>query len=115
MNDINEISRLPAPAPKPQALAFDGQQLWLSSIETDRIYAMDPVHWTIREEAQVPGKPWGMVALGDELRVLCGETVDDHRIIRQFIPGHGFKSSNAIACPGDTGSHLSYDGERLFV
>ena len=115
MKDINELSRLPSPAPKPQALAFDGERLWLGSIETNRIYAMDPQHWTVREEAQAPGKPWGITVLGDELRVICGETTDDHRIIRTFIPGHGFKSSKGVACPDDTGSHLSYDGKHLFL
>lgn len=87
----------------------------MGSIETQRIYAIDPLQWTVKEESAAPGKPWGMTAVGDELRVLCGETADDDRFIRQFIPGHGFKSSNAIPCPDNTGSHLSYDGKHLFV
>lgn len=115
LKEVNELSRFPSPAPKPQALAFDGKRLWLGSIETNCIYAMDPQHWTVQEEAQAPGKPWGMTALGDELRVICGETAEDNRIIRTFIPGHGFKLSQAFACPDDTGSHLSYDGKHLFV
>lgn len=115
MQEISELSRLPAPAPLPQALAFDGEHLWIGSIETNRLYAMNPAQWTIYEEASAPGKPWGMTALGDELRVLCGEPPDDNRVIRQFIPGHGFKTSGAIPCPDDTGSHLSYDGKHLFV
>ena len=31
------------------------------------------------------------------------------------MPGHGFKGSDAIGCPDDTGSQLSYDGVRLYV
>ena len=115
MKTITEISRLPAPAQLPQALAFDGEQLWLGSIDTCRIYAMDPAHWTVRDEASVPGKPWGMTALGDELRVLCGEPPDDTRIIHQFVPGHGVRTSAAIPCPDDSGSHLSYDGKHLVL
>lgn len=107
--------RRPSPAPRPQALAFDGETLWMGSIETQRLYAIDPLQWRVREEAASPGKPWGMTAVGDELRVICGETQDDHRTIRRFVPGHGFKSDGAIACPDDTGSQLGYDGDRLYV
>ena len=115
MNAITELMRMPSPAPRPQALAFDGELLWMGSIETSRLYALDPVHWTVREEAAAPGKPWGMTAMGDELRVICGETSEDHRTIRRFIPGHGFRDEEAIGCPDDTGSHLGYDGDRLYV
>ena len=115
MDNVEELLRLPSPAPKPQSLAFDGTSLWMGSRETRRIYALDPNSWTVREEVQAPGTPWGMTVVGDELRVLCGETEDDNRIVRRFIPGHGFKKSDAIACPDDTGSQLSFDGDRLYV
>jgi len=114
MQDVDEVRRLPSPAPRPQSLAFDGEMLWMGSIETQRIYCIDPVQWRVREEAPAPGKPWGIAALGDELRVICGETEEDHRIIRRFIPGHGFKK-DVIPCPDDTGSQLGYDGDRLYV
>jgi len=115
MNDIRELLRLPAPAPKPQALAFDGERLWMGSIVTSRLYAIDPRRWTVTEEADAPGKPWGMTAVGGELRVICGETDDDHRVVRRFVPGHGFKEHDAFPCPDDTGSHLSFDGTHLYV
>ncbi len=115
MVEAAEILRLPSPAPKPQSIAFDGTSLWIGSRETHRIYALDPATWTVREEASAPGTPWGMTVVGDELRVLCGETDDDTRIIRRFVPGHGFKSADAIAVPEDTGSQLGYDGDRLYV
>ncbi len=115
MDNVDEILRLPSPAPKPQSLAFDGTSLWIGSRETRRIYALDPNSWTLRDEAEAPGTPWGMTVVGDELRVLCGETSDDNRIVRRFIPGHGFKKGDAIPCPDDTGSQLAYDGDRLYV
>jgi hypothetical protein len=31
------------------------------------------------------------------------------------VPGHGFKSHEAIACPEDTGSFLAFDGKRLWL
>src|ERR1700680_1048775 len=87
MKNVEELLRLPSPAPRPQSLAFDGETLWMGSLETQRLYAIDPQRWTVREEVQAPGLPYGMTVIGDELRVLCGETADDHRIIRRLIPG----------------------------
>ena len=115
LKTATEVLRRPSPAPRPQSIAFDGETLWMGSIETCRIYAIDPVHWTVREEVEAPGKPWGMTVMGDELRVLAGEGSDDTRIIRRFIPGHGFKKEGSIPAPDDTGSQLGFDGDRLYV
>jgi hypothetical protein len=115
METITEVLRLPSPAPRPQALALDGATLWMGSIETETIYAIDHAHWTAREETRAPGKPWGMTLVGDELRVICGEPPDDHRRIRTLVPGHGFASSSYVPCPDDTGSHLAFDGDVLYV
>lgn len=115
MKDVTEALRLPSPAPRPQALAFDGEKLWMGSIETDRIYAINPRQWTLMEEDKVPGRPWGMTVVGDELRVVCGVGEDDDRIIKRFVPGHGFKSHDSIECPDATGSQLSYDGTWLYL
>lgn len=115
MQNVIEVLRAPSPAPRPQALAFDGEHLWMGSIETERLYAIDPLNWTVREEVAAPGKPWGVTALGDELRVLCGEGADDNRFVRRFVPGHGFKSEASFACPDDTGSQLGYDGAHLSI
>jgi len=115
MNDVVELLRLPSPAPRPQSLACDGTTLWMGSIETDRLYAIDTVHWTVSDETQAPGKPWGMAVVGDELRVLLGMGADDDRYVRRFVPGHGFKDTGAFRCPEDTGSQLGYDGESLYI
>jgi len=87
----------------------------MGSIETSRVYEIDPRQWRVLGEDKAPGRPWGMTVVGDELRVICGESEEDHRVIRRFIPGHGFKSQESIGCPDDTGSQLSYDGVRLYV
>ena len=115
MNRIEEVRRLPSPAPRPQALAYDGTYLWMGSVTTGRLYAIDPLHWTVHEEAQAPGMPWGMTVVGEELRVVCGFGENDDRYICRFIPGHGFKENERIACPDFTGSQLGYDGEMLFL
>jgi len=115
MNDIQELQRLASPAPKPQSLAWDGATLWMGSIETQRVYAINPVTWKVGWETAAPGKPWGMAAVNGELRVICGETGEDHRIIRRCLPGHGFDAGFGIPCPDDCGSQLGWDGRRLHV
>lgn len=87
---MKEALRLPSPAPRPQAIAFDGDRLWMGSVDTSRVYAIDPHQWTVLEEAPAPGKPWGMTVVGDELRVLCGETSEDHRRIPAVRAGARF-------------------------
>jgi outer membrane protein assembly factor BamB len=99
VENVQELLRLPAPAPQPQALAFDGTSLWLGSRETLQIFSIDPATWTV----------------GDELRVLCALQPSDDRVIYRYVPGHGFKDEGAIRPPEDTGSQLGYDGERLYV
>ena len=81
MKNVEEVLRLPSPAPRPQALAFDGEHLWMGSLETERLYAIDPRAWTVREEAEAPGKPYGATVVGDELRVLCGETANPQALL----------------------------------
>ena len=115
LKNATEVLRMPSPAPRPQSMAYDGETLWMGSVETSRIYGIDPIHWTVREEMEAPGKPWGMTVMGDELRVLLGEGSDDTRLIKRYIPGHGFKKDGVIPCPGDTGSQLGFDGDRLYV
>lgn len=115
MEPITESMRLPSPAPLPLGLAFDGTTLWMASRETHRIYAINAPTWTVGEEAEAPGGPFGMTMVGDELRVVVGEGAKDHdRYIYRFVPGHGFKSDR-IACPDLTGAHLAFDGDTLFL
>jgi len=112
---IEELLRVPSPAPTPQSLAFDGELLWMGSWETQRVYGIVPQQFTVREEAVAPGHPVGAVAVGDELRFVCSEDGEaDHRFIRRFVPGHGFKSDK-VPCPEDTGSFLAFDGMHLWL
>ena len=115
MKDIQELRRLASPAPKPQSLAWDGAALWMGSRDTRRIYAINPATWTVGWETAALGTPWGMASVGTELRVICGETSDDNRIIRRCVPGQGFDPNYRIPCPDDSGAQLGWDGRRLTV
>lgn len=115
MNPIKELARHKAPAALPQSLAWDGETLWLGSLANKRIYQIDTSDWSIKYEIDAPGTPFGMVSIGEELRVLCGETEEDFRNIRRLMPGHGFDTVFKLPCPDDTGSQLGWDGKILHV
>jgi len=113
---LSEIVRIPSPAPKPQSLAHSGERLWLGSWETAHVYGIDPKQGRVFEEIAAPGKPVSSTCVGEELRFVCSENGEaDNRFIRRFVPGHGFKTSEAWPCPDDTGSFLAYDGKRLWL
>jgi sugar lactone lactonase YvrE len=115
LHAITELLRLPSPSPMPLGLAVDGDTLWMASRETHRLYAIDIAKWTVSDEVQCPGSPFGMTMVGDELRVVTGYGEKAHdRYIERFIPGHGFKNGK-IPCPDLTGSHLAFDGDTLFL
>jgi hypothetical protein len=115
LTEITEHLRLPAPAPKPLGLAFDGKTLWMASRETHRLYSIDSANWNARDEGQAPGGPFGMTVVGDELRVVIGMGEEENdRYIYRFVPGHGFKR-DPIECPDRTGAHLAFDGDVLFL
>lgn len=115
MKRILERQRLASPIPKPQSIAWDGRCLWVGSRQTKQICAIDPATWQVQWETVAPGVPYGMTVVNDELRVLCGETADDNRIVRRLIPHRGFDREWGLPCPDDTGSQLGWDGRRLYV
>jgi len=112
---ITERRRFPSPASAPQALAWDGNALWMGSRDLRRIYAIDPKEWIVLEEREAPGIPWAAVAANGSIRFTIGEGRDDDRYIRRFIPNIGFSDSDRVACPEFTGSYLSYDGDHLYL
>jgi len=93
----------------------DGNDLGVGTGETKRLEGVRAKTGDVFEEGTAPGDPIGMTVMGDSLRVVCSEGADDSRFIRRYVFGHGFKSSDAIACPDDTGSFLAYDGDNLFL
>jgi len=76
---IHEQRRLPSPAVTPQALAWDGNALWMGSRDLHRIYRIDVKTWTLLEETEAPGIPWAAVSTGEALRFTIGEGPEDDR------------------------------------
>jgi hypothetical protein len=110
---IIERRRLSSPAITPQALAWDGKQLWMGSRDLRRIYAIDPEKWSVIKDMEAPGIPWAAVATNGSLRFTIGEGTDDDRYVYRYAPDAGF--SQMFACPEFTGSYLSYDGQHLYL
>jgi hypothetical protein len=112
---IIERGRFSSPAPAPQALAWDGNNLWMGSRDLRRVYAIDPQKWEVLDEKEPPGIPWAAVATNGTLRFTIGEGPNDDRYIRRFAPEIGFLEQDKIACPEFTGSYLSYNGGHLYL
>jgi hypothetical protein len=112
---IIERGRYPSPAPAPQALAWQGDKLWMGSRDLRRIYVIGPKKWEVLQEKEPPGIPWAAVATNGTLRFTIGEGPNDDRYIRRFAPETGFSEQDRIECPEFTGSYLSYDGENIYL
>ena len=116
MGPVEELRRLESPTPGNTSIAYDGQLIWIGSIETNRLYAIDPNTWDVREEFQLGGTVFGLVPVGDTMRVMLGEGEDSFRTIYRLERESGVTQVGAIASPdGGTGSHMGYDGERIFI
>ena len=115
-NDISEITgqkRFESLVVTPQALAWDGKQLWLSSRDLGTLYKIDIDTWKIVEEIDPPGIVWAGVSLGDsEMRFTIGKGLNDDRYVYRYAPDKGF--TKLFACPDFTGSYVSFDGEHLY-
>jgi len=115
LSTIIERGRFPSPAAAPQALAWNGDRLWMGSRDLRRICVIDPKEWKVLEEKEPPGIPWAAVATNGTLCFTIGEGPNDDRYIRRLVPNAGFSETDRIACPEFTGSYLSYDGEHLYL
>jgi hypothetical protein len=109
---ITEKRRLAAPCVTPQALAWDGKQLWLSSRDLGTLYRVDSDGLKIVEEIDPPGTVWAAVLTNDGWRFTIGKGLNDDRYIYSYTAADGFRK--LFACPEFTGSYLSFDGEHLY-
>jgi len=113
MNQITELSRRPAPANTPQALACDGEYLWLSSRDLGSYYKADAETLEVVEEVDAPGLVWAAVFTRDGWRLTIGKGLNDDRYVYRYTAGEGF--AKLFACPEFAGSYLSFDGSSLYL
>ncbi len=111
--NIIERKRLKSPTVTPQALAWDGKQLWLSSRDLGTLSKIDVKTWKVAEEIDPPGIVWAGVLTEDGWRFTIGKGLNDDRYIYRYDARDGFRK--LFACPDFTGSYLSFDGEHLYM
>jgi hypothetical protein len=87
----------------------------MGSWDTDRIYAIDPQSWSVRHDIEAPGKPYGITAFGDELRVVIAHGEEDDRYLYRLLPDQGFDLGSKTPCPDLTGSFLTSSGSTIYL
>ncbi|MGH8100887.1 MAG: hypothetical protein ACREIW_06295, partial [Chthoniobacterales bacterium] len=101
MQEIRNIRRRASMVVTPQALAWDGNSLWLSSRDLGTLYKVDPKQWKIVEELDPPGIVWAGVFTNDGWRFTLGKGLNDDRYVYRYTATEGFKK--LFACPDFTG------------
>ena len=110
---INTQRRMPSPTITPQALAWDGKLLWMSSRDLGTLYKIDAGTLKIVEEIDPPGVVWAAALANDGCRLTIGKGLNDDRYVYRYAPNEGF--TKLFACPELTGSYLSFDGEHCYL
>jgi hypothetical protein len=114
MDAVKNTQRHSSPTITPQALAWDGDHLWMSSRDLGRLYKIDVGTWKIVEEIDPPGIIWAGVSSGNgNMRFTVGKGLNDDRYIYRYARDEGF--TKLFACPDFTGSFLSFDGKHLHM
>ena len=113
MAPIVESSRRTAPAVTPQALACDGENLWVSSRDLGTLYKCEAATLRVVEEIDPPGVIWAAVSTHDWWRFTIGKGLNDDRYVYRYTPEDGF--AKLFACPEFAGSYLSFDGSSLYL
>lgn len=114
VTDVRERRRIAVPQAQPQALAWDGRSLWLSSRVTHDVFRFNPENGAIEETYRAPGVVYGLTYGGTAFRAICSEGPDDDRYVRTFAPQKGFGERD-FPCPELTGSYLAWDRSELFM
>jgi len=105
---------LAKPAPNIIGLAWDGTALWAGDWETCTLFRLD-ADGAVAARFPAPGRMVGMTFVDGTLISVIGDPETDDRSIHRFNSSSGSWDAGAIRCPDDTGSQLSWDGERLWL
>jgi len=110
---VQEQKRFRSPTVTPQALAWDGKQLWLSSRDLGFFYKLSADGSKVVEEVDPPGVIWAAVATNGSMHVTIGKGLEDNRYVYRYDGNEKFV--RLFACPDFAGSYLSYDGENIYL
>src|ERR1700730_10070998 len=95
MKPIKEQQRRSAPTVTPQALAWDGKQLWMSSRDLGFLYRVragravnsevpDADALKIVEQIDPPGVVWAAVQTNGAMHVTIGKGLNDDRYVYRY-------------------------------
>ena len=120
---VKERKRFPSPAVTPQALAWNGEEFWMSSRDLGTLYKLDPPsprsgvagkdNWKTVDEVDPPGVVWAAVATNGAMHFTIGKGLNDDRYVYRYDAKKGF--TKLFACPDFAGSYLSFDGKNLYL
>src|SRR5437588_11304368 len=110
---IQERKRFRSPTITPQALAWDGKKMWMSSRDLGFLYKIDIEQSKILDEVDPPGVVWAAVFTNDGWRLTIGKGLNDDRYVYRY-DGNG-RFEKLFACPDLTGSYLNFDGANLYL
>jgi hypothetical protein len=102
------------PAPNIVGLAWDGASLWAGDWETCTLFRL-AADGAIQAQLAAPGRVVGMTFVDGTLFAVIADPGSDDRSIHRFNPSKGLWDDGPMRCPDDTGSQLSWDGERLWL
>ena len=109
---ITDQKCFPSPTVTPQALAWDGKQLWISSRDLGTACKVDAKTMKAAEEIDPPGVIWAAAAKNGAIYFTIGKGTNDDRYVYRY-DANGF--TRLFACPEFTGSYLSHDGKHLHL
>src|SRR5437773_3728967 len=110
---IQEIKRFRSPTVTPQALAWDGKLLSMSSRDLGTLCMIHSEKWRVVEEVDPPGVVWAGVFTIDGWRFTIGKGLNDDRYVYRYAPNDAF--TKLFACPDLTGSYLSFRCEHYYL
>ena len=86
----------------------------MGSWDTERLYVLDPATLQARKEIEAPGRPYGIVAIGDELRVVIAHGEEDDRYFYRVRDG-AFDLASKTPCPDLTGSFMTACDSTIYL
>ena len=93
--------------------------MWVTSAANGRLYAVDPLTWSIRREFVPPFEALGIASTGSDFRLILAPAIDepdlelDRRYVYAFSPDAGF--AECFVCPDDSGSFLAHANGTLYL
>jgi len=111
------IHTIPTPGPSGQGLTWDGNYLWVSDIDTDKIYKLSPEDGTILNSFSSPGDCVAGLAWDGTFLWASdhGGSGGSHDEIFQLDPSNGSVLHSFVPVSLDWPHGITWDGQYLWV